>query len=65
MNSHMSRWADFGKFIRDVGFPVVVALILLFQLVPAINKLDKTLIRVVGQQEQIVRILERIEFQRR
>ncbi len=46
-NGTLRRAGDnLGRFIRDIGFPIAVALILLLKLVPAVDDLGKKVDRL-------------------
>jgi hypothetical protein len=46
-NGTLRRAGDsLGRFIRDIGFPITVALILLLKLVPAVDELGRKVDRL-------------------
>lgn len=60
-NDSKSSWAN---IVRDLGFPIVVALILLYQLMqllPLVQSMDRSLLTIVSQHEAQQRMLDRLE----
>ena len=53
---HRNGWyQETMQFVRDVGFPIFVAVYLLMQLTPTIAHMQQTLDRILVIQEQILR----------
>jgi hypothetical protein len=57
MNGQKSLWVT---LIKDVGFPIVIALILLFQIMPRLDKMDSSLVGLVKGFESIAETQKRL-----
>lgn len=53
------------RVIRDLGFPVIVALYLLLQVTPALDKMSTALVQLVAEQRLTRETLQHIEERQR
>lgn len=49
----MDRWEQFGKLVKEIGFPIFVALYLLWQITPTLQRIEQSLV-VVNETQRLL-----------